>query len=93
MILPQYKKASEMPNVSDIINIHAERETKYKSIDADGNVYIIHNPAAWQESTDADGRTTRHRPPATLAYTAKAAIRAAEDKPEKQKELAYEDGI
>lgn len=79
-ILPEYKRISEAPTVSDLARyadkykkdlewvISKEREQLYKSCNAQGDIYLIQNPAVWMFECQASmngnpmGIATRRRP-------------------------------
>lgn len=61
-VLPEYRSISEAPDGIPDEMIRDERTRRYKAIDDDGHVFLVMNPAAWPEHTDAKGRTWRHRP-------------------------------
>jgi hypothetical protein len=79
-ILPEYKKISEAPTFLDDSQIEYERTIRYKSIDSDGDIYLIANPAAWIRRKDLEKRSIVYRPAPQLIFNAKDAQKAAESK-------------
>lgn len=79
-ILPEYQKISEAPINLEPEQIEYERHKKYKSIDKDGDIYLIQNPAVWHETVDAYGKITKWRPKPELVFTSDAASKASENR-------------
>ena len=88
-ILPEYKRISEAPTLSMIEELEdkrglkpdtlvkLEREKRYKSMDWEGNVHLIQNPAVWEFSEDERGSRTYYRPQPQKVMTHRQATEAA----------------
>ena len=75
-ILPEYKKISQAPNLSDVVNEYAERQKLYKSIDSrTGDIFLVQNPAVW--ARNAAGDLVRPAPKFVMKYD--EAVLAARD--------------
>lgn len=73
-VLPEYTKISKAPTrPPEGVNYETwaaeERKVRYKAVDENGNVYLIQNPAVWDEYSDDKGRRFKVRPQPILRYT------------------------
>lgn len=88
-VAPEYKRISEAPRLSAVEAYEDQkgmkagtltqsmRQKQYKSMDYEGNVYVIHNPAFWDYTTNEKGQRFYIRPEAKKIMTRKQAVEAA----------------
>lgn len=80
-VLPEYRRVSEAPSINFIRDEEdkkgvtpgtfqmAEAKKLYKSIDADGSVFLVQNPAVWKCINEGNGNFTFTRPEPKKVFT------------------------
>lgn len=86
-VLPQYQFISEAPKTPNDYQRQQEKHKKYKATDSAGNVYLIQNPAAWEDDFRDDQQPIKIRPKPELIMTFADLKKAAAGHTDKTREL------